>query len=123
MQHKLVSRGSWKRHHIGGKKSCANFVSTTINYVSCIYKHVHLRYNKTENLKAGSKEMMEFTHLILEADNVQNRYAFYETHDVQIAVEGFTGIDVNPNRFPPILIKSDTKVLVLKKLAMNSTRT
>jgi len=74
------------------------------------------KYNKSETVLPGSKDMFDFTHIILEADNVDNRYAYYDTHEILITVDGFTGIDFNVYRFPPIRIKSETKVLVLRKL-------
>ncbi|CAG7725517.1 unnamed protein product [Allacma fusca] len=74
------------------------------------------RYNKSEIIVPGSEEMMEFTHLIVGAEDIQSRYMYYKTHETIISVEGYSGIDMNLNRFPPIRIKTETLVLVLRKL-------
>ena len=59
--------------------------------------------------------MMDFTHLVVQAADIEQRYIYFKTHENILSIDGYSGIDVNLNRFPPIKIKSDILVLVLRK--------
>ena len=75
------------------------------------------RYSKAENLTSGSKEMMTFTHLLLEAKSKysQNLKPYSQTHDILDSVEGFSHIAFNYNTFPPIRIKTKPMIFILKR--------
>ena len=75
------------------------------------------RYSKAENLTSGSKEMMTFTHLLLEAKSKysQNLKPYSRTHEILDSVEGFSHIAFNYNTFPPIRIKTKPMIFILKR--------
>jgi alpha-1,6-mannosyltransferase len=75
------------------------------------------RYSKAENLTNGSKEMMTYTHLLLEAKSKysQNLKPYSRTHDILDSVEGFSHISFNYNTFPPIRIKTKPMIFILKR--------
>lgn len=75
------------------------------------------RYSKAENLTSGSKEMMTFTHLLLEAKSKysQNLKPYSRTHDILDSVEGFSHIAFNYNTFPPFRIKTKPMIFILKR--------
>ena len=79
------------------------------------------RYSKAENLTSGSKEMMTFTHLLLEAKSKysQNLKPYSKTHDILDSVEGFSHIAFNYNTFPPIKIKTKPMIFILKRKGIN----
>lgn len=74
------------------------------------------KYNKTEGLERGGEEIRQFTHLLVEAEDVNERLAYFKTHEILVSEEGFAGIDFAWNRVPPISIKSEPKVLVLRRI-------
>lgn len=74
------------------------------------------KYNKTEGLTKGSQDVLEFSHLLVEAEDVEKRLAYFKTHEILVSEEGFSGIDFAWNRVPPISIKTEPKVLVLRKI-------
>lgn len=79
---------------------------------------VYLRYDKTENLKAGGPELMTFTHLIVEAKS-KHAYAvrrYSHTHQVMGSVEAFSQIRSTYHHFPPIRIKTKPSLFILKNL-------
>jgi alpha-1,6-mannosyltransferase len=75
------------------------------------------RYSKAENLTSGSKEMMTFTHLLLEAKSKysQNLKPYSRTHDILDSVEGFSHINYNYYNFPPITIKTKPMIFILRR--------
>jgi len=75
------------------------------------------RYSKAENVTSGSKEMMTFTHLLLEAKSKysQNLKPYSKTHDILDSIEGFSHIAFNYNTFPPIRIKTKPMIFILKR--------
>lgn len=79
------------------------------------------RYSKAENLTSGSKEMMTFTHLLLEAKSKysQNLKPYSRTHDILDSVEGFSHITFNYNTFPPIRIKTKPMIFILKRTGIH----
>jgi len=76
----------------------------------------HWRYDKTENLRAGSRELRMFTHLIVEAKSVQsvNLRPYVRTHDILAKIEGFSHIRSSYIHFPPIRIKYKPSFFILK---------
>ncbi len=74
------------------------------------------KYNKTEGLTRGSQDILQFSHLLVEAEDIEERLAYFKTHEILVSEEGFAGIDFAWNRVPPISIKTEPKVLVLRKI-------
>lgn len=93
--------------------SCFNQIYSYIISVFSFY----FRYSKAENITSGSKEMMVFTHLLLEARSKysQNLKPYLRTHDILDSVEGFSHIAFNYNTFPPIRIKTKPMIFILKR--------
>ncbi|KAL0270183.1 UNVERIFIED_CONTAM: hypothetical protein PYX00_007672 [Menopon gallinae] len=75
------------------------------------------RYSKQENLRPGSQEMMQFTHLLLEAKSKysQNLKPYSKTHEILESVDGFSQISLNYKLFPPIRIKTKPMIFILKR--------
>ncbi|XP_066991357.2 uncharacterized protein Alg12 [Anabrus simplex] len=75
------------------------------------------RYNKSENLRPGGKEMMGFTHLLIEAKSKYsvNLKPYSRTHDILDLVEGFSQVVFNYTTFPPIRIKTKPMIYILKR--------
>ena len=84
---------------------------------------VNCRYNKTEELAPGSREMMEYTHLMIGVSHTDSRelLPYAQSHNLVAKVEGFDGIFLDYNKFPPLQIKTSTKIWILKK-KRNKTR-
>jgi alpha-1,6-mannosyltransferase len=76
------------------------------------------RYDKTEDLEPGSKEMNAFTHLFISASshNSPSLQYYKETHTILDHVEGFSQIALQGRDFPPIKIKTEPKIFLLKKI-------
>ncbi|XP_039281472.1 probable Dol-P-Man:Man(7)GlcNAc(2)-PP-Dol alpha-1,6-mannosyltransferase [Nilaparvata lugens] len=79
--------------------------------------HAHWTYSKQENLKPGSAELMNFTHLIVEA---KSKYSpalkvYSQSHDILDSVDGFSHISFNYNSFPPITVKTRPMLFILKR--------
>ena len=71
-------------------------------------------YSKVEGLEPGSPEMSSFTFLLISTSD----HAHYEgTHDVLLSVEGFSGLSINRNQFPPVKITLREQILVLVHMA------
>jgi alpha-1,6-mannosyltransferase len=66
-------------------------------------------------LEAGGKESLEFTHLLIGTMNVEDRFMYFKTHEVLASVEAFLGIDLKIFRYPPLRIKTEPRVLVLRR--------
>ncbi|ODN02533.1 putative Dol-P-Man:Man(7)GlcNAc(2)-PP-Dol alpha-1,6-mannosyltransferase [Orchesella cincta] len=73
------------------------------------------KYNKTEGLTRGGQEILQFSHLLVEAEDVEERLAYFKSHEILVSEEGYAGIDFLWNRVPPVSIKTEPKVLVLRK--------
>jgi len=73
------------------------------------------KYNKTEGLPRGGNELQSFTHLLVGTELVEDRLTYFNTHDILVSQDGFSGIDFSFRRVPPVQIKSEPKVIVLKK--------
>ncbi|XP_026469016.1 dol-P-Man:Man(7)GlcNAc(2)-PP-Dol alpha-1,6-mannosyltransferase [Ctenocephalides felis] len=74
-------------------------------------------YNKTEHLVPGSREMMEFTHLLVEAKSKysSNLKPYSTSHDVLDVIDGFSHISFNYNLLPPIKIKTKPAIYILQR--------
>nr|CAG4648605.1 EOG090X04MD [Polyphemus pediculus] len=74
------------------------------------------RYDKTENLRPGSRELRMFSHLIVEAKNKHafNMRPYAKTHDILTHIDGFSHIRSTYIHFPPIRIKYKPCLFILK---------
>ncbi|KAK6639570.1 hypothetical protein RUM43_007843 [Polyplax serrata] len=74
-------------------------------------------YNKAENLTVGSREMLQFSHLLVEAKSKYsvNLKPYQKTHDILESVDGFSQVFLNYNMFPPIRIKTKPMIFILKR--------
>ncbi|KAL7646866.1 UNVERIFIED_CONTAM: hypothetical protein RMT77_002123 [Armadillidium vulgare] len=74
------------------------------------------KYNKTENLKAGGKEIRSFTHILVEA---KAKYAYnlkhYTTsHKILDHIEAFSHLHFNYMNFPPVKIRVKPAIYILE---------
>ena len=76
---------------------------------------VFCRYNKTEDLVPGGKEMMSYSHILTgeEADLP----LYKNTHTVLEKVDAFDRISLDRKLFPFITFKFRTKIWILKRSA------
>ena len=65
-----------------------------------------LRYNKTENLRAGGRELRSFSHLLVEAKTkyAYNLKHYSDSHNILEAVEAFSHLSFNYQHFPPVKV-------------------
>lgn len=80
--------------------------------------HDHWRYNKTENMKAGSKSMRSFSHLLVEAKSKYsyNLKHYTSSHEIVSSVEAFSHLSFNYQQFPPVKVRVKPAVFLLKNL-------
>ena len=83
--------------------------------IQCLNYFWMFRYNKSENLEIGGKEMMSFTHLLVGTMNVEERYAYFKSHEVAATMDAFVRIDFQLLRYPPVRIKTEPSVLILRR--------
>ena len=76
----------------------------------------HWRYDKTEQLKPGSRQLRSFTHLIVEAHHKASYHLkpYVNTHKILASVDGYQGIRATYHHFPPIRIKTRPSLFILK---------
>ncbi|CAL7948554.1 unnamed protein product [Xylocopa violacea] len=74
-------------------------------------------YSKQENLTIDSPEMLQFTHLLMEAKSKYspNIKPYLKTHDILDSVDGFSHITFNYNILPPIRIKTRPIIFIMKR--------
>lgn len=74
-------------------------------------------YSKQENLTIDDPEMLQFTHLLMEAKSKYspNIKPYLKTHDIIDSVDGFSHIALNYNTFPPIRIKTKPSIFIMKR--------
>lgn len=79
------------------------------------------RYCKKENLNADSPEIVQYTHLLVEAKSKysQNLKPYTNTFEIIESVEGFSHIAFNYNSFPPIKIKTKPQIFILSRINEN----
>ena len=106
---------------INGLIECAKVSIFQAISVACGDNNPHISifiyttsYSKVEGLDPGSPEMSSFTFLLISAPD----HAYYEeTHDVLLSVEGFSGLSIDRNQFPPVKITLREQILVLVRRA------
>lgn len=67
-------------------------------------------YDKTEGL--NHTELLKYDYLLVQSKDEVN---FYKTHEVLLVTDGFFGIDFKFNRFPPVKVKTEHAVTVLRR--------
>lgn len=74
-------------------------------------------YSKRENLTVDDPEMLQFTHLLMEARSKYspNMKPYLKTHDIIDSIDGFSHIGLNYNMLPPIRIKTKPSIFILKR--------
>ncbi|XP_076749459.1 alg12 alpha-1,6-mannosyltransferase isoform X2 [Xylocopa sonorina] len=74
-------------------------------------------YSKQENLTIDSPEMLQFTHLLMEAKSKYspNIKPYLKTHDILDSVDGFSHVTFNYNILPPIRIKTRPIIFIMKR--------
>lgn len=74
-------------------------------------------YSKQENLSIDNPEMLQFTHLLMEAKSKYspNIKPYLKTHDILDSVDGFSHIAINYNILPPIRIKTRPIIFIMKR--------
>ena len=78
--------------------------------------HDHWLYDKTEQLKPGSRQLRTFTHLIVEAHHKASYHLkpYVNSHKILASVDGYQGIRATYHHFPPIRIKTRPSLFILK---------
>ncbi|XP_050411946.1 dol-P-Man:Man(7)GlcNAc(2)-PP-Dol alpha-1,6-mannosyltransferase [Patella vulgata] len=74
-------------------------------------------YNKSEDLPPIGPAVNKFTHLLLAATDLDynNNKLYQSTHTLQSTIHGFAGMSFMPRRFPPISIRIEPKIWILKR--------
>ncbi|XP_071572133.1 dol-P-Man:Man(7)GlcNAc(2)-PP-Dol alpha-1,6-mannosyltransferase [Temnothorax nylanderi] len=74
-------------------------------------------YSKQENLTTDDPEMLQFTHLLMEARSKYspNIKPYLRTHDIIDPIDGFSHITLNHNMLPPIRIKTKPSIFIMKR--------
>lgn len=75
------------------------------------------RYSKQENLTIDNPEMLQFTHLLMEA---KSKYSpkirsYLKTHNIIDSVDAFSHIAFNYNLLPPIKVKTKPSIFIMKR--------
>lgn len=87
-------------------------------------------YNKSENLIPGSSDMLQFTHLLVEAESESDpRIKQYgSTHLIQYFASAFNGLDFSKsisNKYPFLLsipkFRYVPKIFILKRIQYSKT--
>ena len=91
------------------------------------YRLNYYSYSKQENLTFDDPEMLQFTHLLMEAKSKYspNIKPYLKTHDILDWVDGFSHIALNYNFIPPIKIKTKPTIFIMKrkpKIAYDPTK-
>ena len=75
------------------------------NELKCLL-FVYFRYDKEENLKAGSQQIRKFTHLFVEAKSkyAYNLKHYTSSHEIIGSVEAFSHLSFNYQNFPPVKV-------------------
>ncbi|XP_031831850.1 alg12 alpha-1,6-mannosyltransferase isoform X2 [Nomia melanderi] len=74
-------------------------------------------YSKQENLTIDNPEMLQFTHILIEAKSKYspNIKPYLKTHDILDSVDGFSHIALNYNMLPPIRIKTKPIIFIMRR--------
>ncbi|KAG7164864.1 Dol-P-Man:Man(7)GlcNAc(2)-PP-Dol alpha-1-6-mannosyltransferase-like [Homarus americanus] len=81
--------------------------------------HDHWKYNKTDNMKAGSRDMRAFSHLLIEGKSKYsyNLKHYTSSHEIMSSVEAFSHLSFNYQQFPPVkVVRVKPAVFLLKNL-------
>ncbi|XP_066214829.1 dol-P-Man:Man(7)GlcNAc(2)-PP-Dol alpha-1,6-mannosyltransferase isoform X3 [Saccopteryx leptura] len=73
------------------------------------------RYEKREDVQPGSKHMLFYTHLLMEA-TPEHLALYRDTHRVVTSIAGTTGVSLNLTKLPPFNINLQTKLVLLERL-------
>ncbi|XP_066111029.1 dol-P-Man:Man(7)GlcNAc(2)-PP-Dol alpha-1,6-mannosyltransferase isoform X3 [Saccopteryx bilineata] len=73
------------------------------------------RYEKREDVQPGSKHMLFYTHLLMEA-TPEHLALYRDTHRVVASIAGTTGVSLNLTKLPPFNINLQTKLVLLERL-------
>ncbi|XP_060044798.1 dol-P-Man:Man(7)GlcNAc(2)-PP-Dol alpha-1,6-mannosyltransferase isoform X2 [Erinaceus europaeus] len=72
------------------------------------------RYEKREDVQPGAGQMLEYTHLLMEA--VPAHLAFYrDTHRLLASIPGTSGVQLTLARLPPFDVNLQTKLVLLER--------
>jgi len=73
------------------------------------------RYNKTEDLAPGSREMHSFTHLLVEAKSKRSvsLKPYLESHTILGSVDVFSHIQFNYGQLPPLRLRTRPAIFLL----------
>lgn len=82
-----------------------------------IERTLHYSYSKQENFTVGDPEMLQFTHLLMEAKSKYspNIKPCLKTYDIIDYIDGFSHITINNNLLPPIKIKTKPTIFIMKR--------
>ncbi|XP_070523340.1 dol-P-Man:Man(7)GlcNAc(2)-PP-Dol alpha-1,6-mannosyltransferase isoform X1 [Cardiocondyla obscurior] len=74
-------------------------------------------YSKQENLTIDDPEMLQFTHLLMEAKSKYspNIKPYLKNYDIIDSIDGFSHITLNHNILPPIRIKTKPSIFIMKR--------
>lgn len=108
--HRLAKNESYVNVHIANlacQTGVSRFTQINPNWI----------YNKTEHIQAGSYDMYEFTHLIIEGKSKfsTNLKPYTATHDVMDTIEAFHEISFNYFQIPPVKIQTKPVLFILKR--------
>lgn len=82
-----------------------------------VIENSYYSYSKQENFTIGDPEMLQFTHLLMEAKSKYspNIKPYLKTHDIIDYIDGFSHITLNHNMLPPIKIKTKPSIFIMKR--------
>ncbi|XP_025990233.2 probable Dol-P-Man:Man(7)GlcNAc(2)-PP-Dol alpha-1,6-mannosyltransferase [Solenopsis invicta] len=74
-------------------------------------------YSKQENLTIDDPEILQFTHLLIEAKSKysQNFKFYLKTYDIIDSIDAFSYITLNNDMLPPIKIKTKPSIFIMKR--------
>jgi len=80
--------------------------------------HQEWKYNKTENLKPGGLDMLQFTHLLVETRTAGlDSLSYYkDTHQVEDVIHGYSSIQLSRHSIPPVTVLTEPKIYLLKRI-------
>ncbi|XP_015180552.1 PREDICTED: uncharacterized protein LOC107068547 [Polistes dominula] len=76
-------------------------------------------YSKREDLTFTDPEMLQYSHLLIEAKSKYspNIKPYLKTHEILDSIDGFSHITLNYNILPPIRIKTKPTIFIMKRKA------
>ncbi|KAF7991583.1 hypothetical protein HCN44_008954 [Aphidius gifuensis] len=75
------------------------------------------RYSKNESINYEDPEILQFTHLLMEAKSKYspNIKPYLRTHEIVESVDGFSHIALNYKGIPPVKIKTKPMIFIMKR--------